>query len=271
MYTLKDKLAFKSSIIWAASIGWAVDFYYVLGYPKSATTWLTRMFSECIDMPHDVPLPHFKPWLIHTHRFTDLPWVRKNTLYMLRDGRDVMVSFYLAYARKFDKPEERESPDYQYVMKSMGVDSIREDNIHENLPRFIKHTFTTKHTAIGYHEHVRKAYKDGYVIVRFEDLKADPVMAMAQALKDVTGKDPDLEKVKKAVENNSFSRLKKSLQKSDGMRKGEVGDWKNHFTPKAAKLFDKYAGDTLVLGGYEEDRNWAERFADEYKDSKNQK
>jgi hypothetical protein len=39
-------------------------------------------------------------------------------------------------------------------------------------------------------------------------------------------------------------------------RKGVAGDWKNHFTPEAAEVFDHYAGDVLIDLGYVSDRNW---------------
>ena len=42
-------------------------------------------------------------------------------------------------------------------------------------------------------------------------------------------------------------------------RKGVAGDWRNHFTPEAAHVFDSIAGELLVESGYEPDRSWVER------------
>jgi hypothetical protein len=37
-----------------------------------------------------------------------------------------------------------------------------------------------------------------------------------------------------------------------------VGDWRNYFSPEARESFDRYAGDELILLGYERDRAWVE-------------
>ncbi|MCA1847755.1 MAG: sulfotransferase domain-containing protein [Actinobacteria bacterium] len=42
------------------------------------------------------------------------------------------------------------------------------------------------------------------------------------------------------------------------LRKGVVGDWRNYFSPEAREMFDRYAGDELILLGYERDRAWVE-------------
>ena len=44
--------------------------------------------------------------------------------------------------------------------------------------------------------------------------------------------------------------------RSSFLRKGLVGDWRNHFSQQARKTFDWYAGGELLLLGYERDRSW---------------
>jgi hypothetical protein len=43
-------------------------------------------------------------------------------------------------------------------------------------------------------------------------------------------------------------------------RKGIVGDWRNVFSPEAARLFDQFEGPTLVRLKYEPDSSWAHSF-----------
>lgn len=45
-------------------------------------------------------------------------------------------------------------------------------------------------------------------------------------------------------------------------RRGQVGDWRNHFTPDGAKWFSEKAGQALVDLGYEPDESWVGRVAD---------
>jgi sulfotransferase family protein len=40
------------------------------------------------------------------------------------------------------------------------------------------------------------------------------------------------------------------------LRKGVVGDWRNQFSLEAREVFDRYAGEELILLGYEKDRKW---------------
>lgn len=49
-----------------------------------------------------------------------------------------------------------------------------------------------------------------------------------------------------------------SMQRTDTptYRKGAVGDWHNHFTPRITDAFKEHAGDWLVQLGYEQDDNW---------------
>lgn len=37
-----------------------------------------------------------------------------------------------------------------------------------------------------------------------------------------------------------------------------IGDWRNNFTQEARQVFDYYAGDELILLGYERDRDWVD-------------
>ncbi|HJW89582.1 MAG TPA: sulfotransferase domain-containing protein [Anaerolineales bacterium] len=52
--------------------------------------------------------------------------------------------------------------------------------------------------------------------------------------------------------------LKAAIQprKSGTFRKGQPGNWREHFTPANKQLFKELAGDLLVRLGYEQDHNW---------------
>ena len=73
-------------------------------------------------------------------------------------------------------------------------------------------------------------------------------------------------RVRQAVEANRFAKLSSRElgveNKTDHIRKGVVGDWRNHFTRADARAFNAYAGEELVLAGYEEDRSWPDRMED---------
>lgn len=63
------------------------------------------------------------------------------------------------------------------------------------------------------------------------------------------------EMLAKVVENHSFEKLSGRRagdeNASSFMRKGIVGDWRNHFDREARVLFNEYAGDALIRLDYE--------------------
>ena len=111
---------------------------------------------------------------------------------------------------------------------------------HENLPGFIRILFDPSHLpSIPLDRHLRKVRTLGLYTARYEDTLD------RTSFEKSTGRKRGEEDVKAVVG-----------------RKGVAGDWLNHFTPEAARVFDSLAGDLLVESGYEPDRSWVERVAD---------
>ena len=54
------------------------------------------------------------------------------------------------------------------------------------------------------------------------------------------------------------SRLSDSCWASNNSS-GISGDWKNYFTPEAARVFGDYAGDLLIRLGYEPNKDWIQQ------------
>ena len=71
---------------------------------------------------------------------------------------------------------------------------------------------------------------------------------------------PDI-RSNKIVEKYSFQkqsgRLPGNANTNKYLRKGIVGDWKNHFNEKSRSVFADLAGDQLIKLGYETNKNWA--------------
>jgi len=80
--------------------------------------------------------------------------------------------------------------------------------------------------------------------LQFEDLKLNPREKIREiaAFLDLNASDELIDKV---VEYSSLSEMKKQAEERGGdaehLRKGEIGDWINHFSPSMAQLFvDKF-------------------------------
>ena len=54
----------------------------------------------------------------------------------------------------------------------------------------------------------------------------------------------------------SGGRKKGEISIDSHYRKGESGDWKNHFSPRHVSYFKERYGDMLIKLGYEKDNNW---------------
>ena len=73
---------------------------YVLGHPKSGSNWYCKLLSHYLELPvyepWTTPFPSLGPVILHMHRFAIIP---SRTAYLLRDGRDIVTSYYFARTR----------------------------------------------------------------------------------------------------------------------------------------------------------------------------
>lgn len=254
-------------LIYWSSIGWDIarpddrKGIYVLGYIKSGTNWLCHLVSTALEMPilevWKTNLPALAPRVHHMHRFIPLDSARRRTIYIMRDGRDTMVSGYFHFVREGGATGSQLE---RQLGRPLAVDKIR-----ENLADYIRFMIANRSATLDYRSHLLewKRHRDDYATVRYEDLLTDPAGELTRALRQVTGAEPDRERIDLAVASHDFSRVTKRQKGTedhgDFVRKGISGDWRNHFTREAATVFHDYAGDLLLDLGYETDRDWAGR------------
>ena len=91
----------------------------------------------------------------------------------------------------------------------------------------------------------------------------DTVEELGQAVKKVSGVEPDKDRLGKIAKQYSFENVAKRKagieNRHSFLRKGIAGDWRNNFTRESRVLFNQYAGDELIKLGYEIDESWVER------------
>jgi hypothetical protein len=233
---------------------------YVLGYIRSGTSWLALLLSSALEMPvleaSKQSWPQRGPCVFQLHRFIPLDSVRRRTIYVLRDGRDAIISSYFHVVRQAGLPIKRR------VERRLGRE-VRADNIRENLPGFIRFMQTNRIYSMDYRSHVEEwlRHRQKYVTVRYEKLLKEPIVELSRVLLEVRGEAPNADVVSAAVAKNSFATLTAraiGVEDPDSFwRKGVEGDWRAYFSPESGRLFDAYAGDLLVELGYESNREWA--------------
>lgn len=239
--------------------------YFMCEYPKSGGTWLGQMLADCLQTPFPKrpAAPIAMPAMVHAHWRYD-PKL-KNVVYMVRDGRDVMVSLYFHFVRHVQmQSRKRDVALARRLRRLFGPDADLNNTI-ENLPRFIPHVF--RHpvgSRVNWTTHVEGWWgKSGVVEARYEDLLADTSEEVTRTLKTLTGTAPDEWRVDLAVEKYSMrrqtGRAPGQENRSSFIRKGVAGDWVNHFSREACEVFADLAGDALIALGYEADRTWVDR------------
>jgi hypothetical protein len=236
-----------------------IPLYVVNEYPKSGGSWMGQMLSRALDLPYPRNrFPVLRSSIMHGHYLN--PRGMKNVVNVWRDGRDVMVSWYHHCLFKND------------LYNAPLVDIVRNevpftdyDDVYGNLPAFIEYVYTRQsHPRFSWAEFVRSwAGRKGIVHTSYEALRRDTPNELRRIVQELTGKPFGLDRAEEIADELSFTRLsgRQPGQEVKGrwMRKGAVGDWTNHFSPEARRLFDRYAGEELVLLGYEPDRSWASR------------
>lgn len=213
----------------------------VVGVPKSGNTWLIRLVAEAMNSPigsrkSKRPISAEGPnrtgnyYIIHDHGY-EKDGCDNKVIYIYRDPRDVIVSMYFYWETRtmddaIDKAFKRWKRRMDYWVFGNMADTI----------------------------------------VTFEQLKEDAPFHLGRVLSEI-GLVPVVD-VNVVVAHQEINAKRREVEK-DGdtrphgksfqlafLRKGIVGDWKNHFTEENAKRVHDELYDYMNRLGYENDPQW---------------
>jgi hypothetical protein len=245
---------------WAVVHGVTKPFYplYLVNeYPKSGGSWLGQMLAEALAVPFPRNrLPMLCSCIMHGHYLN--PWGLHNVVVLWRDGRDVLISQYYHSLFENEKGNSR--------LVRMTRENLRfadYEDIRANLPRFMEYIYKDRVSPrFNWSQFVRTWHGQDVVQVRYEDLRNRTVEELDRvllALANLHLARPQLEAI---VGRCSFEKLTGRKVGHENvrsfLRKGVVGDWRNHFTRETRQRFAEYAGNELITLGYEKDHAWAE-------------
>jgi len=233
------------------------DDRYIYSYPRSGSTWLRTILANIID-PDTGANPDRRFALIpgvsarNARRIARLesPRLLKShgrymgavprAVYLVRDGRDVLVSMY---HKRITRPGHAEKIDFadfcrRYFRGDLGE---RWDD-----------------SVMSWLERGRAEMGEALKVVRFEDLKRD----LAGHVKDIAGFlaiDADEERIAGALDKASLERLRESERSRVGdlapdrsvYRGGKVGQWRDMLTGEMYERFMSLSGAALAAAGYQ--------------------
>ena len=233
----------------------AVPLYVVNEFPKSGGTWVGQMLGRALGVPFPRNrFPVLRPSIMHGHYLNS--WGIKNVVVAWRDGRDVMISWY------HQQLIPHQWNEYQVKRSRRELQLNDYEDVYANLPAFIEYAFTRPHSPrFSWADFVRRWHgrKDA-VHVRYEDLSRDTAGELRRIELGLTGKHLSPREASAIAQEFSFERQAGRRAGEEDrrsfLRKGVVGDWRNHFSPEAREVFDRCAGEELILLGYERDRTW---------------
>ncbi|HEY7004463.1 MAG TPA: sulfotransferase domain-containing protein [Gaiellaceae bacterium] len=241
---------------------------YVCEFPKSGGSWVTSLTSDLLRSRADET--EANPRVLHPHWRYDSRY--RPLIYVLRDGRDVVISLYFHHVRHLLAPTmwTRRFDRFFRSVLGPGYDL---DDVGGNLPPFIESLAERpfggllrthqNRSFLPWPRHVEDWIdRPGVLLVRYEALHSDPLEELRRIRRHLDVEVPDSVCLD-VIARNSFAaktgRVAGVEDRSSFLRKGVVGDWKSWFTKEAGASFEEFAGDALIACGYERDGRWIER------------
>ena len=231
---------------------------FVLGYPKSGTSWACQLIADYMRLPfpqHSI-FPIGCAAVVHGHELvTDKYPIG---VYLMRDGRDVMVSAF-NHLRKHSMAGGKSRGSTDFFGKVDPTASIE-----ELLPAFIeysaKNPFGTKHNWGQHVQSQLQARNEKMLLLKYEDLLSSPVPTLEVLFSQLASDPIDLQRLPETISRLSFDRLsgRQSGEENSNsyLRKGQAGDWRNCYSRLAAEVFDRHFGQALIAVGYEPSNDW---------------
>jgi estrone sulfotransferase len=236
---------------------------FIVTYPKSGTTWLSFMIASILKTDTDEELnchtflkyvpdindAYFKgghlgqlsrqsdPRFFYVHAPCE-PLFKK-VIYIIRDPRDVMVSYY----------------HFKLMTNARFFSSLKE---------FIS---CDNHCPCRWDKHVTGWLLHGHnsdiCLLRYEEMKKDPAMALRRVL-DFAGLAYTEADIKRAVEASTFQKMR-SAELKHGLagpevlkntnehlvRRGKVGGWRDELDEESVRILEEKYGAVMRIVGYE--------------------
>lgn len=230
----------------------AAEDIFIVGYPKSGNTWFRYLVTGVfygVDpeyAPHTlvnslIPNMHVKqyyqrfqtPMFFKSH-FLPRPDFRR-VVYLLRDGRDAMVSYYHHQAKL-------NRMDIDFLSMVRNGEGLFPCKWHEHVESWLSNPFEAEMIVITYEDLKKDTVHELRRFCEFAGIERDDLLLNSAA--DKTALEKMRRKEEKEVWNPQWSRNQHFV------RRGQVGSYKDEMPADVLDAFLDEAGDTLQKHGY---------------------
>lgn len=228
----------------------------VVGWPRSGTTWLSRLIIHYHDGPS------VKLWIereqgLHPYSFRVHEIDRKKRKQYVADGGKIV----------FITRDPRDIAVSEYFFLHGRIYSV----VDTTLLDYLKIVFATaRGKREGWRDYTRKwlrlaAASDSIITASHEALWLDRKQELQRILYEA-GIIPDARRIQHASDaSRTFDGTRPAYTRTRNWRKenlpalsGLPGEWQKHFTPEAAIFLEEYCGDFMRKLGYGTEEAWTE-------------
>jgi len=244
----------------------------IVGYPKSGSTWLSRLVAELMECPlqgdwgfENINVPYkegqnrtseFQVFKSH-HTFQELENVSKldihKIIYIIRDPRDAVISG-VHYFSFLPRLLAKRDGNINHILRKTCNKIVSKKEKKRQMINAVLNGNTTINPWFknSWRNHYSSYKNKDVLIVKFEDLLKSPEMESQKILKFLD-LDKDIEHIKNSVENQSFQKRKqldknkKDAHQKKLLRKGTYGSWKKELSESEIAQFKNKLKNTNSL------------------------
>jgi len=237
------------------------DDTFIVSYPRSGSAWIRRLISVMQDPLREPSVKNIdsyvpdiysvgarldsykRPRIMKSHETYHPGYPR--VIYLVRDGRDVAVSYYSFYQTLYGQTES-----FKHFLKRFLDGELRFGSWQEHVRSWV---FRNNNNL--------------FMVLQYEQLHESPCSILHQTA-DFLNFDADDARIRLALKKCTFEILQEDIKRNTtlstkgyvGGVKGAPGAWKETFTNELADLFWQKAGETMKRLGYRhhEGRNGSE-------------
>ena len=236
----------------------------ISGYPKSGTTWLSRLVAELVSCPlqgdwgyEKLEAPYkegmnrdseYQTFKSH-HNYQKIEEVSNlkiyKIIYILRDPRDITISgvYYFNFLPKL-LVEHKINYKINKVLRKTYNRLVSNKEKKRQMIQAVLYGNGKINSWLTYSwkEHFTPYFNNNILFIKYEDLIDNPV-TISKKILDYLGVEQSHKHILDSISNQSFqNRISRDVNKKDKhqkklLRKGTYGSWEHELTNEELKLF----------------------------------